>query len=291
MRNARMNIGMTKNGAKVKAGRAFTIEQMKRYSRHILVPEVGGAGQRKLLAARVLVIGAGGLGSPAALYLAAAGVGTLGIADYDEVELSNLQRQILHRTQDIGRPKVDSAIDTISSLNPDVRVAPHRVILSSENARGIIRQYDIVVNGCDNFPTRYLLNDTCVLEKKPLVDGAIYRFEGQTTVYQPGHGCYRCLFPAPPPAGTVPTCAEAGVLGVLPGIVGCIQATETIKLILGIGESLAGRLLLLDALSMEFREVALRQNPRCPVCGDHPTITGLIDYNEFCGAPASISAR
>jgi molybdopterin/thiamine biosynthesis adenylyltransferase len=269
----------------------FTPEQLVRYSRHILLPDVGGAGQRKLLAARVLLIGAGGLGSPAALYLAAAGVGTLGIVDYDDVELSNLQRQILHRSHSVGRPKVDSAIETLADLNPDVRVEPHRVVLSSENAQEIVRQYDMVVNGCDNFPTRYLINDTCVLEGKPLVDGSIYRFEGQTTVFAPGAGCYRCLFPSPPPPGLVPNCSEAGVLGVLPGIIGCIQATEAIKLILGIGQSLAGRLLLLDALSMEFREVQLRRNPDCPVCGDHPTVTELIDYNDFCGSPARLGAH
>ncbi len=270
---------------------AFSAEQLARYSRHILLPEVGGAGQRKLLAARVLLIGAGGLGSPAALYLAAAGVGTLGIVDYDNVELSNLQRQILHRVSSIGRPKVDSAQETLAGINPEVKVVPHRVVLSSENAREIVRQYDIVVNGCDNFPTRYLLNDTCVLEAKPLVDGSIYRFEGQATVFLPGKGCYRCLFPSPPPPGLVPTCAEAGVLGVLPGIIGCIQAAETIKLILGLGEPLAGRLLLFDALSMDFREVQLRRDPRCPVCGDHPTVTELIDYDEFCGSPTHLGAR
>jgi adenylyltransferase/sulfurtransferase len=286
---------MPNNGATAwadeRGSRPFTVEQTKRYSRHILVPEVGGAGQRQLLAAKVLIIGAGGLGSPAALYLAAAGVGTIGIVDYDEVEVSNLQRQILHHTRDIGRLKVDSAMDTLGSLNPDVQLAPHRVVLSSQNAREIIHQYDIVVNGCDNFPTRYLLNDACVLEQKPLVDGAIYRFDGQTTVFMPGKGCYRCIFPSPPPPNLVPSCAEAGVLGVLPGIIGCIQATETIKLILGLGESLAGRLLLLDALGMEFREVTTRKDPKCPVCGDHPTVTELIDYNEFCGAPAILGSH
>lgn len=269
----------------------FTEEQIARYSRHIILPEVGGKGQRKLLAAKVLLIGAGGLGSPAALYLASAGVGTLGIVDFDTVDLSNLQRQILHDVSDIGRPKVDSAADTIASINPGVSVVPHRVILSSENAREIVREYDIVVNGCDNFPTRYLVNDTCVMEGKPLVDGSIYRFEGQSTVFLPGKGCYRCLFPSPPPPGLVPSCAQAGVLGVLPGIIGCIQAVETVKLILGIGDSLAGRLLLFDALAMEFREVKLRRDPNCPVCGDSPTVTELIDYNEFCGAPANLGSH
>lgn len=265
----------------------FTEDQIRRYSRHIILPEVGGKGQRKLLSSKVLIVGAGGLGSPAALYLAAAGVGTLGIVDFDAVDLSNLQRQILHRVRDVGRPKVESAADTIAEINPDVKVVQHPVALSSENARDILAGYDVVVNGSDNFAARYLVNDCCVILKKPLVDGSIFRFEGQTTVFVPGSACYRCLFPAPPPPGTVPSCAEAGVLGVLPGIIGCIQAIETIKVLLGIGESLAGRLVLFDALHMEFREVRVQRDPRCPVCGDNPTITALIDYQEFCGGPSA----
>lgn len=265
---------------------SFTEDQIMRYSRHIILPQVGGKGQRKLLQAKVLLIGAGGLGSPTALYLAAAGVGTLGIVDFDTVDLSNLQRQILHHTHDLGRPKVVSAAETLGDLNPDVRVIQHREPITSENALDIIKDYDIVVNGCDNFPTRYLVNDACVFLNKPMVDGSIFIFEGQTTVFLPGKGCYRCLFPTPPPPGMVPSCAEAGVLGVLPGVIGVIQAIETIKLILGIGESLAGRLLLFDALTMEFRQVRLRRDPNCPVCGDNPTIRELIDYEEFCGVPA-----
>ncbi|GIW10588.1 MAG: hypothetical protein KatS3mg061_1645 [Dehalococcoidia bacterium] len=270
-------------------------EQVQRYSRHLILPEIGGAGQKKLLRARVLLVGAGGLGSPAALYLAAAGVGTLGLIDFDLVDMSNLQRQILHRTSTVGRPKVESGKQTLTDLNPDVTVITHQVPLNAENALEIIPQYDIVVNGCDNFPTRYLVNDACYLLKKPLVDGSIFRFEGQATVYLPGKGCYRCVFPAPPPAGAVPSCAEAGVLGVLPGIIGVIQAIETIKLILGLGEPLVNRLLLFDALEMSFRQVRLRRNPNCPLCGDHPTIHQLIDYEDFCGvaipsAPAAATA-
>ncbi|MBI3966884.1 MAG: molybdopterin-synthase adenylyltransferase MoeB, partial [Chloroflexi bacterium] len=249
-------------------------------------PEVGAKGQRRLLNAKVLLIGAGGLGSPAALYLAAAGVGTVGIADFDTVDYSNLQRQLLHRTSDVGRPKVESARDTLNSINPDVNVIPIRERLSSENALGIFKDFDIIVDGADNFATRYLANDASVLAGKPLVHGSIFRFEGQATVFAPGKGCYRCLFPAPPPAGAVPNCAEAGVLGVLPGIIGSIQAVEAIKLILGVGDSLAGRLVLFDALGMEFRTVKLRRDPKCPICGDNPTITELIDYDEFCGLPA-----
>jgi adenylyltransferase/sulfurtransferase len=266
----------------------FTEEQIRRYSRHIILSEVGGKGQRKLLEAKVLLIGAGGLGSPAALYLAAAGVGTLGIVDFDAVDLSNLQRQLLHHNHDLGRPKTVSAAETIADLNPDVKVIPHQVQLSSANIMDIIADYDIVVDGCDNFPTRYLVNDACVLAGKPNVHGSIYRFEGQTTVFLPGKGCYRCLYPAPPPPGMVPSCQEAGVLGVLPGIIGTIQAIETIKLILGLGEPLVGRLLLFDALAMEFREVRIRKDPACPICGDNPTIHQLIDYEDFCGiTPAS----
>ncbi|MBI4297516.1 MAG: molybdopterin-synthase adenylyltransferase MoeB [Chloroflexi bacterium] len=264
----------------------FTEEQIKRYSRHIILQQVGGKGQRKLLESSILLIGAGGLGSPAALYLAAAGVGRLGLVDFDTVDLTNLQRQILHRTPDVGRPKVDSATDTIAALNPDVRVIPHPVRLSSENIFDIIKDYDVIIDGSDNFPTRYLVNDACVMKGKPNVHGSIFLFEGQATVFMPGQGCYRCLYPTPPPPGTVPSCEEAGVFGVLPGIIGSIQAVEAIKLILGLGHSLAGRLLLFDALDMEFRQVRLRRNPGCPVCGDHPTVTQLIDYEDFCGVPS-----
>jgi adenylyltransferase/sulfurtransferase len=264
----------------------FTDDQIYRYSRHIILPDVGGAGQKKLLKAKVLLVGAGGLGSPTAMYLAAAGVGTLGLVDFDKVDLSNLQRQLLHRTQDIGRPKLDSAEDTINALNPDVNVVKHPVVLTSENVMDVIRDYDIVVNGTDNFPTRYLVNDACVFMGKPLVDGSIFMFEGQATVFDAKRGpCYRCLFPTPPPPGEVPSCQEAGVLGVLPGIIGSIQAVEVIKLILNKGESLIGRLLLFDALSMEFREMKVEKDPNCPVCSDHPTITELIDYEQFCGVP------
>lgn len=263
----------------------FTPDQARRYSRHIIMPQIGGNGQRKLLDAKVLLIGAGGLGSPAALYLAAAGVGTLGIVDFDDVDLTNLQRQILHRTQDVGRPKVDSARDTIAAMNPDVKVIQHRIQLTSENALEVLEPYDIIVDGSDNFPTRYLVNDACVMLGKPCVHGSIFLFEGQAATFVPGKGCYRCLYPTPPPPGMVPSCAEAGVLGVLPGIVGSIQAVETIKLILGIGDTLSGRLLLFDALDMEFRQVKVRRNADCPVCGDHPTVTELIDYEEFCGIP------
>jgi molybdopterin/thiamine biosynthesis adenylyltransferase len=263
----------------------FTPEQARRYSRHIIMPQVGGNGQRRLLDAKVLLIGAGGLGSPTALYLAAAGVGTLGIVDFDVVDITNLQRQVLHRTKDIGRPKVDSATDTINAINPDVKVIQHRIQLTSENAMEVLEPYDIIVDGSDNFPTRYLVNDACVMLGKPCVHGSIFLFEGQAATFVSGKGCYRCLYPTPPPPGMVPSCAEAGVLGVLPGIVGSIQAVETIKLILGIGDTLSGRLLLFDALDMEFRQVKVRRNPECPVCGDHPTVTELIDYEEFCGIP------
>jgi adenylyltransferase/sulfurtransferase len=267
-------------------GRVMTPEQIRRYSRHLILPEVGGNGQRKLLASKVLLIGAGGLGSPVALYLAAAGVGTLGIVDFDVVDLSNLQRQILHHVHDVGRPKVQSAVETIADLNPDVKVVPYGEALSSANVRQILSAYDVVVNGSDNFPTRYLANDACVFLKKPLVDGSIFKFEGQATVFMPGYGCYRCLYPAPPPPGAVPSCAEAGVLGVICGVIASIQGVETIKLLLGLGEPLVGRLVFFDALSMEFRQVKFRRDPNCPVCGDHPTITEPIDYHAFCGAPA-----
>jgi len=267
-----------------RTSRILSEEQVRRYSRHLVLPEIGGSGQRKLLNSRVLLVGAGGLGSPAALYLAAAGVGTLGVVDFDAVDLSNLQRQILHRVRDVGRPKVESAVDTIADLNPDVRVVPYGEMLNSSNARRIFSEYDVIVNGSDNFPTRYLVNDACVFLKKPLVDGSIFKFEGQATVFLPGHGCYRCLYPAPPPSGVVPTCAEAGVLGVVCGVIASIQGIETIKLLLGIGDSLVGRLVFFDALSLEFRQVKFRRDPDCPVCGDHPTVTDLIDYDAFCGA-------
>ena len=249
------------------------------------MPQIGGRGQRRLLDAKVVLIGAGGLGSPTALYLAAAGVGTLGIVDFDEVEITNLQRQILHYTQDIGRPKVVSASETIFAINPDVQVIQHRLQLNSENALEILKAYDIVVDGSDNFPTRYLVNDACVMLGKPCVHGSIFLFEGQAATFVPGQGCYRCLYPTPPPPGMVPNCAEAGVLGVLPGIVGSIQAVETIKLILGLGDTLTGRLLLFDALAMEFRQVKVRRKVDCPVCGDDPSVTKLIDYEQFCGLP------
>lgn len=265
--------------------RVMTEEQIRRYSRHLMLTEVGGRGQRTLLRSKVLLIGAGGLGSPVALYLAAAGVGTLGIVDFDAVDLSNLQRQILHHVHDIGRPKVQSAVESIADLNPDVTVVPYREALTSANARDILSEYDVIVNGSDNFPTRYLANDACVLLKKPLVDGSIFKFEGQATVFTPGQGCYRCLYPAPPPPGAVPSCAEAGVFGVICGVIASIQGVETIKLLLGLGESLVGRLVFFDALSMEFRQVKFRRNPECPVCGDRPSITDLIDYHAFCGVP------
>ncbi len=262
-------------------------EEIRRYSRHLILPEVGLAGQKRIKATSVLCIGAGGLGSPIAMYLAAAGVGRLGLVDFDTVDFSNLQRQIIHGTDDVGRPKGESARDTIRSINPNVEVTLHGVRLSSENAMDIIRQYDIVVDGTDNFPTRYLTNDACVLLKKPNVYGSIFRFEGQASVFAPhlGGPCYRCLYPEPPPPGMVPSCAEGGVLGVLPGIIGCIQATEILKLALGRGTSLINRLMLFNALDMKFREVKLRRDPKCPLCGDHPTIRELIDYEQFCGIP------
>ena len=263
--------------------RQFTPEQATRYSRHFMLPDVGEKGQAKLLDAKVLCIGAGGLGSPAALYLAAAGVGTIGLVDHDVVDLSNLQRQILHSNERIGMPKVESAEMTLRALNPDVRVRGFRERLSSENVRRIFSEFDIIVNGCDNFPTRYLVNDACVFMKKPLVDGSIFQFEGQASVFYPGKGpCYRCLFPEPPPPGAAPSCAEAGVLGVLPGLVGCVQALEAMKLILGIGKPLIGRMIHFDTLGMEVRVLKLRRDPNCLVCGDHPQITDLIDYEEFC---------
>lgn len=260
-------------------------DDLTRYSRHLLLPEVGEEGQRKLKAAKVLCVGAGGLGAPLAFYLAAAGVGTLGLVDFDKVEESNLQRQIIHSTADVGRPKIDSAADKLQALNPYMKIVKHETMLTSENALDIIRQYDIVADGTDNFPTRYLVNDACVLAGNiPNAYASIYRFEGQASVFATEDGpCYRCLYPEPPPPGLVPSCAEGGVLGILPGLLGLIQATEAIKLILGKGEPLIGRLLLVDALGMRFRELKLRKNPDCPVCGTHPTVTKLIDYKQFCG--------
>ncbi len=259
-------------------------DEILRYSRHLIMPEVGMEGQLKLKQARVLCIGAGGLGSPLALYLGAAGVGTIGIVDFDVVDFTNLQRQIIHGTSDVGRKKLDSAAETLREINPNVEVRKFDTRLSSANALELFREFDIIVDGTDNFPTRYLVNDACVLTGKPNVYGSIFRFEGQASVFATKEGpCYRCLYPEPPPPGLVPSCAEGGVLGILPGLVGIIQATETIKLILGSGEPLIGRLLLVDALAMRFRELKLRKNPDCPVCGTHPTVTELIDYNQFCG--------
>jgi molybdopterin/thiamine biosynthesis adenylyltransferase/rhodanese-related sulfurtransferase/molybdopterin converting factor small subunit len=261
-------------------------EEILRYSRHLIMPEVGMEGQLKLKAAKVLLIGTGGLGAPLGLYLAAAGVGRIGLVDFDVVDFTNLQRQVIHGTKDVGRKKLDSAADSMLDINPFVQIDKHEAAITSENAFEIMRDYDIVVDGTDNFPTRYLVNDACVLLGKPNVYGSIFRFEGQATVFAyQGGPCYRCLYPEPPPPGLVPSCAEGGVLGILPGTIGLIQATETVKLILGIGEPLVGRLLLYDALGMRFRELKLRKNPECPVCGDHRTITELIDYNQFCGVP------
>jgi molybdopterin/thiamine biosynthesis adenylyltransferase/rhodanese-related sulfurtransferase/molybdopterin converting factor small subunit len=261
-------------------------EEILRYSRHLIMPEVGMEGQLKLKNAKVALIGTGGLGAPLGMYLAAAGIGRIGLVDFDVVDFTNLQRQVIHGTKDVGRKKLDSAADTMLDINPFVEIDRHEVALSSENALQILRDYDIVVDGTDNFPTRYLVNDACVLLGKPNVYGSIFRFEGQATVFAyKGGPCYRCLYPEPPPPGLVPSCAEGGVLGILPGTIGLIQATETVKLILGIGEPLVGRLLLYDALAMRFRELKLRRNPECPVCGDHPTIRELIDYQQFCGIP------
>ncbi len=259
-------------------------EEVLRYSRHLIMPEVGMEGQLKLKSAGVLLVGTGGLGAPLGLYLAAAGVGRIGLVDFDVVDLTNLQRQVIHGTKDVGRKKLDSAMERMRDINPHVELVPHEVRLSSENALEILKGYDIVVDGTDNFPTRYLVNDACVLLGKPNVYGSIFRFEGQATVFAyPGGPCYRCLYPEPPPPGLVPSCAEGGVLGILPGLIGVIQATETVKLILGEGEPLVGRLLLYDALAMRFRELKLRRNADCPVCGDRPTIRELIDYEQFCG--------
>src|SRR5437667_4686389 len=262
----------------------LTNDEFKRYSRHLIMPEVGVDGQRKLKAARVLCIGAGGLGSPVAMYLAAAGVGTLGMVDFDVVDFNNLQRQILHGTPDVGRSNLASAKDRLNAINPEVKIETHETALSSQNALDLFQPYDIIVDGTDNFPTRYLVNDACVLLGKPNAYGSIFRFEGQASVFGTKEGpCYRCLYPEPPPPGLVPSCAEGGVLGVLPGVVGTIQAMETIKLILGIGEPLVGRFLIFDALRMKFRELKLKKDPDCPVCGTHPTVTHLIDYEQFCG--------
>jgi sulfur-carrier protein adenylyltransferase/sulfurtransferase len=262
----------------------LTNEEVKRYSRHLIMPEVGVDGQRKLKAGKVLCIGAGGLGSPVAMYLAAAGVGTIGIVDFDVVDFSNLQRQILHGTPDVGRSKLASAKDRLLAINPEITIETYETALSSENALDLLKPYDVIVDGTDNFPTRYLVNDACVLLGKPNAYGSIFRFEGQASVFGAKDGpCYRCLYPEPPPAGLVPSCAEGGVLGVLPGVIGTIQAMETIKLILGIGEPLVGRFLIFDALRMKFRELKLRKDPDCPVCGTHPTVKALIDYEQFCG--------
>jgi molybdopterin/thiamine biosynthesis adenylyltransferase len=261
----------------------LTPEQVRRYSRHIIMPQIGSRGQRKLIDSKVLIVGAGGLGGPVALYLALAGVGTIGLVDFDTVDLSNLQRQVLHTTETIGMPKVQSAKITLARYNPDVNVVAHEFPINSENAMDLIAQYDVIVNGADNFATRYLVNDAAYLNNKPLVDGSILIFDGQVTTYEPGKGCYRCLYPEPPPPGMVPNCAEAGVLGALTGTMGSLQATEVVKVILGIGEPLIGRLLLVDALSMEFRVVRTRRNPECPLCGDTPSVTELIDYDVFCG--------
>ena len=261
-------------------------DEIARYSRHLIMPEVALDGQKKLKAAKVLTVGTGGLGSPLALYLAAAGIGTIGIVDFDVVDESNLQRQIIHGTSDVGRPKVESARDKIEDINPNVEVRVHEEALTSENALEIFADYDVIVDGTDNFPTRYLVNDACVLLGKPNVYGSIFRFEGQASVFWAEEGpCYRCLYPEPPPPGLVPSCAEGGVLGILPGAIGVVQATEAVKLILGIGEPLVGRLMLYDALGMSFREMKLRKDPGCPVCGENPTVTELIDYEEFCGIP------
>jgi sulfur-carrier protein adenylyltransferase/sulfurtransferase len=271
-------------GYSVMRDRQLSADQLKRYSRHFLLRQLGEKGQGKLLDAKVLLVGAGGLGSPVALYLAAAGIGTLGIVDADVVDRSNLQRQILHSTDRIGVSKAESAKQTINSLNPDVQVRIYNERLTVDNVMDIFRDYDIIVDGSDNFPTRYLVNDAAVLVEKPVVHGSIFQFEGQVSVFKPHAGpCYRCLFPTPPPPGMVPSCSEVGVLGVLPGVIGVIQATETIKLMIGQGEPLVGRLLLYDALAMRFREIRIRRNPDCPLCGTQPTITALLDYEEFCG--------
>ncbi|MBV8352580.1 MAG: molybdopterin-synthase adenylyltransferase MoeB [Verrucomicrobia bacterium] len=265
----------------------FSNDEIARYSRHLIMPEVTLEGQKRIKAASVLCIGSGGLGSPIALYLAAAGIGRLGLVDYDVVDFSNLQRQILHGTDDVGRKKLNSAKDRIKAVNPNVKVELHDMLFRSENALPLVQDYDIIIDGTDNFPTRYLSNDACVLSRKPNVYGSIFRFDGQCTVFAPhlGGPCYRCMFPEPPPPGMVPSCAEGGVLGVLPGIIGVLQAIEAIKLIIGIGDPLIGRLVNFDALKLRFREFKIRKDPNCPICGDHPTIHELIDYDQFCGIP------
>ncbi len=274
-------------GFEFEQGGLLSEDDMQRYSRHIILPEVGEKGQQQLLKGRVLLVGAGGLGCPTALYLAAAGVGKIGLVDADVVDKSNLQRQVLFGESDVGRPKVEAARDRLQDLNSGVDVVTHYELLTSHNVFDVMDGYDIIVNGCDNFPTRYLVNDAAVMQSKPVVDGSIFRFEGQATVYVPGDGpCYRCLYPEPPPPGEVPSCAEGGVLGVLPGIVGVMQATEVVKLILGEGKPLVGRVLLYDAMEMKFRELKLRRDTNCPVCGDAPSITELIDYQQFCGLPS-----
>ena len=275
------------NGAVAAARpRALTPQQVQRFSRHIIMPQVGSMGQRRLMDASVLLVGAGGLGSPLAMYLAAAGVGKIGIVDFDDVDITNLHRQLLHGMGDIGRPKVDSAEDTIREINPDAEIVKINKHINSENAMEIAEDFDILIDGTDNFPTRYLINDLGVLMNKPVVHGSIFMFDGQVTTFLPGQGCYRCLYPAPPPPGMVPSCAEAGVLGVLPGIVGSLMATEAIKLILDVGKPLVNRLLMVDALDMDMRTVKIRRDPNCPACGENPTVTELIDYEAFCGMPA-----
>ena len=280
----------TANGAAATAPidppRVMTPQQVQRYSRHIIMPQVGSVGQRKLMDASVLLVGAGGLGSPLAMYLAAAGIGKIGIVDFDDVDITNLHRQLLHGHDDIGRPKVDSAEDTIREINPDAEIVKIAKHINSENAMEIAEEFDILIDGTDNFPTRYLINDLGVLMGKPVVHGSIFMFDGQVTTFLPEQGCYRCLYPAPPPPGMVPSCAEAGVLGVLPGIVGSLMATEAIKLILGTGKPLVNRLLMVDALDMDMRTVKIRKDPNCPACGENPTVTELIDYEAFCGMPA-----
>jgi adenylyltransferase/sulfurtransferase len=277
--------------AAVAAPAGLSNEEILRYSRHLIMPEVGMEGQLKLKAGRVLCVGTGGLGAPIGMYLAAAGVGTMGLVDFDVVDTTNLQRQIIHGTKDVGRKKLDSAADRIADINPNVKVVRHEVALSSENALDILKDYDVVVDGTDNFPTRYLVNDACVLLGKPNVYGSIFRFEGQASVFATETGpCYRCLYPEPPPPGLVPSCAEGGVLGILPGVIGVIQATEVVKILLGKGETLAGRLMLYDAYNMRFREMKLRKSPDCPICGPNRTIHQLIDYHQFCGIPQQPAA-
>ena len=278
--------GWKDSGYEFEQGGLLSEGDLQRYARHLILPEVGEKGQQRLLKGRALLVGVGGLGCPTALYLAAAGVGSIGLIDADVVDMSNLQRQILFGESDIGRPKVEAARDRLSELNPSINISIYHELLTSENVFDIFQEYDVVVNGCDNFPTRYLVNDAAVMMGLPVVDGSIFRFEGQTTVYMPGKGpCYRCLYPEPPPPGEVPSCAEGGVLGVLPGTVGLMQATEVVKLFIEEGRPLIGRVLLYDAMEMKFRELKLRRDVSCPVCGDHPTITKLIDYQQFCGMP------